>query len=211
MARICEKSDGDGSGIAVALPRGVSTLAAPPDRDDAGFSLIELVGVLVVMISVLSIGLGGFSMALNTVRGDASMNIVLWQLKLARETAINERRSVEVRFTMPNYMSVVRHDLPTGQTTISTAVLEHQTTFYLFPTMPDTPDAFGNAGPIAFGSATAYVFNAEGQLVDETGNILNGTVFIGKENTPMTARALTVFGPTSSIRTYSWNGAAWRH
>jgi type II secretory pathway pseudopilin PulG len=185
----------------------------PPDRDrdDAGFSLIELIGVMVLMVSVLGIGLGGFTIALNTVRGDASMNIVLWQLKLAREIAINQRRSVEIRFTPPNFLSVVRHDLPSGETVVSTAVLEHQAEFMTFDAIPDTPDGFGKDGAISFGDATEYMFDAEGELVDESGNIINGTVFIGKADTPMTARALTVFGPTSTIRTYRWNGAAWRH
>jgi type II secretory pathway pseudopilin PulG len=198
-------------GTAVALGLYVPVYPSSSDRGDAGFSLIELLGVLVVMVSVLGIGLGGFTTALNTVRGDASMNIVLWQLKLARETAINQRRSVEVRFTLPNYMTVVRKNIPTGETVVSTAVLEHQTQFYTFSSMPDTPDNFGKTGAISFGTATAYMFNAEGQLVDQAGNILNGTVFVGKPNTPMTARALTVFGPTSTIRSYRWNGAAWRH
>jgi type II secretory pathway pseudopilin PulG len=189
----------------------VSIHADPPDRGDAGFSLIELLGVLVVMVSVLGIGLGGFTMALNNIRGDASMNIVLWQFKLARETAINQRRSVEVRFTPPNFMSVVRRNIPNGETVISTAVLEHQSQFYAFVAMPDTPDAFGKTGAVSFGGATAYMFDAQGQFVDQTGNILNGSVFIGKPNTPMTARALTIFGPTSSIRSYRWNGGAWRH
>lgn len=197
--------------MSVALCRGVSRRFRSSPRSDAGFTVIELLGVLVVTVSVLGIGLGGFSMALNTVRGDASMNIVLWQLKLARETAINQRRSVEVRFTMPNYMQVVRRNIPSGETEVSTAVLEHQTQFYVFSSMPDTPDTFGRAAAIDFGAATAVMFNAEGQLVDQTGNIINGSVFIGRPGAPMTARALTVFGPTSAIRTYRWNGSAWRH
>jgi hypothetical protein len=167
-------------------------------------------GVLVVSLTVLSLGVGGFTMALNNIRGDASMNIVHWQLKMARETAINQRRSVEVRFTPPNFMSVVRRNLPNGETVLSTAVLEHQTQFYAFSSMPDTPDGFGKTSALSFGTATAFMFNAEGQFVDQTGAILNGTVYIGKPSTPMTARALTVFGPTSAIRSYRWNGAAWR-
>ena len=178
---------------------------------DAGFTVIELLGVLVLAGTVLAIGIGGFSTALDTVRGDASMNIVLWQLKLARETAINQRRSVQVTFTNPNYIEVDRREIPEGTTQVSTAVLEHQTQFLLFEGMPDTPDGFGRAAPIDFGEVDSISFNAEGQLVDEAGNIVNGSIFIGKPNAPMTARAVTVFGPTSNIRTYRWNGAAWRH
>lgn len=168
-------------------------------------------GVLLVSLTVLALGIGGFRTALDTLRGDASMNIVHWQLKMARETAINQRRSVELRFTPPNFMSIVRLNIPAGTTEISTAVLEHQTQFYVFPSIADTPDAFGNASAVDFGAATAIRFNSEGRLVDETGTVLNGTVFVGKPNAPMTARALTIFGPTSAIRTYRWNGAGWRH
>lgn len=180
-------------------------------RRDAGFSLVEVILTMALALGVLSIGLGGFSHLLDSVRGDASLNVVLWQFKLARETAINQRRFVEVRFTPPNMMSVVRRDLPSGETVISTAVLEHLTEFRLFPTVPDTPDSFGNTSALAFGAATAMMFDASGQFVDQSGNLLNGTVFIGKANAPETARALTVFGPTSTLRTYRWNGANWRH
>ncbi|MFO7301384.1 MAG: prepilin-type N-terminal cleavage/methylation domain-containing protein [Acidobacteriota bacterium] len=178
---------------------------------DDGFTMLEILAVIVVAVSLLSIGLGGFSLALDTVRGDASMNKVLWQLKLAREAAINQRRSVEVRFTPPNFVAVVRRDIPNGETVLSTTVLEHQTTFVLFPDLPDTPDRFGASAAIDFGGADAIMFNAEGQLVDETGNIVNGSIFIGRIGSPMTARALTVFGPTSTIRTYRWNGTEWRN
>jgi type II secretory pathway pseudopilin PulG len=178
--------------------------------NDAGFSVIEVLLVFLLMSSVLAIGLGGFTTALNTVRGDASMNIVLWQLKLARETAINQRRTVDVTFAQPSFITVTRRNIPNGTTVISTAVLEHQSQFYFFPTIPDTPDAFGRTAPVDFSGAATVLFNAEGQSTNAAGNIVNGTVFIGKVGAPLTARALTVFGPTASIRTWRWNGSAWR-
>lgn len=183
----------------------------PGAGHDDGFTLLELLAVIVVAVSVLSITLGGFSLALDTVRGDASMNKVLWQLKLAREAAINQRRSIEVRFEPPNFLSVVRRNIPNGETVISTAVLEHRTNFLRFPDLPDTPDGFGADAAIDFGGAAAIMFNAEGQLVDQGGNIVNGSIFIGRPAAPLTARALTVFGPTSTIRTYRWNGSEWRN
>ncbi len=182
-----------------------------PAPNDAGFTLIQVLIVFVLMSSVLGISLGGFTTALNTVRGDASMNIMLWQLKLARETAINQRRSVELNFTLPNFVSVVRRNIPNGTTVIATAVLEHQSQFYYFPAIPDTPDTFGRTNAIDFGGVATVMFNSDGQLTDGAGNIINGTVFIGKVGAPLTARALTVFGPTAGIRTYRWNGSAWRH
>jgi len=181
-----------------------------PRSGEAGFTLLELIAVLGLTMVVLGIGLGGFSQALANVQGDASLNIVQWQLKLARETAINQRRNVEIRFTNPNFMTVLRYEIPNGTTVISTAVLEHRSEFHLFATMPDTPDGFGRATPIDFGVAAVVLFTADGQVTDLAGNLINGTIFVGQPGKPMTARALTVFGPTAAIRTFKWNGSAWR-
>jgi hypothetical protein len=201
---------GAAPGTAVASARPVALRADPPRRVDAGFSVIELCGVLAVTVSLLGIGLGGLSVALDTVHGDAGMNAVLWQLKVAREAAISQHRPVEIRFRMPDSVSVVRHNLPTGETLISTATLEHRTEFYAFAGMPDTPDGFGKTGPVSFGPATAVMFNAEGELVDQAGRVIRGSVFIGNPDTPVTARAVTVGGPASTIRTYRWDRSAWR-
>jgi hypothetical protein len=47
-------------------------------------------------------------------------------------------------------------------------------------------------------------------LTDPAGNPVNGSIFIGQPGKPLTSRALTVFGPTATIRSYRWNGSAWR-
>ena len=48
----------------------------------------------------------------------------------------------------------------------------------------DTPDQFGNSSPIDFGSATSLTFRPNGILVDNAGNPVNGTVFIGVAEHP---------------------------
>jgi len=181
------------------------------DLRQAGFALPEILVVLALMAVVMGIGIGSFSNEMATVQGDADMNIVYWQLKLAREIAINQRRSVEVVFTPPNFISLVRHNLPNGTTVVSTAVLEHRTSFMLFAGMPDTPDGFGNATAVDFNNAQQVMFTADGLFTDATGNPVNGSVFIGEVNKPLSARAVTVFAPTAGIRTYRWTGSSWRH
>lgn len=165
---------------------------------------------MVVAAVVLGIFAGFYPPAVNTIQGDADMRVMYWQLKLARETAINERRAVELRFVPPNMLQLVRYDLPNGQTVISTAALEHQAQFLLFPGQPDTPDAFGRPQPISFSGAPVVLFTADGMLTDPAGNPVNGSIFIGQPGKPLTSRALTVFGPTATIRSYRWNGSAWR-
>ncbi len=192
-------------------PQGVRPPSPTRIADDRGFTLLQVLIVLVLAGIVMAMSLGGFDTALNTVRGDASMNIVLWQFKLARETAINQRRSVEVQFT-PAQLSErrapqhpERHDDDLdGRARQPDAVLS-------------CSRHAGHAGrvrsrpAIAFGGAATVMFNARRIVHRRAGNILNGSVFIGKVGTTMTARALTVFGPTATIRTYRWNGSAWRH
>jgi hypothetical protein len=172
--------------------------------------MIELVVVTFIIGVVLAMSVGFYPQAVQIVRGDADLRIVYWELKLARDTAITQRRTVEVRFTPPNMITTVRRNLPNGTTVLSTAVLEHNMRFLLFADQPDTPDTFGRNTPIDFGGAPLVMFTSDGMLTDGNGNAVNGTVFLGQPGRPMTSRALTVFGPTATIRTYRWNGAQWR-
>ena len=55
------------------------------------------------------------------------------------------------------------------------------------------------------------MFTADGLFVDQAGNLVNGSIFIGELGKPLSARAVTVFAPTAGIRTYRWTGSAWRH
>jgi hypothetical protein len=78
--------------------------------------------------------------------------------------------------------------------------------------LPDTPDAFGNTGPIAFGTATVIKFAPDGTLVDQSGQGLNGSVFMAIPNiqgTNLSARAITVLGSTGRVRGYRWDGSKW--
>jgi len=177
---------------------------------DEGFTLIEMLVVTFIMAVVLAMSVGFYPQAVQIVRGDADLRIVYWELKLARDTAITQRRTVEVRFTAPNIITTVRRNLPAGTTVLSTAVLEHNMQFMLFAAQPDTPDAFGRNVPIDFAGAVPVMFTPDGMLTDTNGNAVNGTVFLGQPGRPITSRALTVFGPTATIRTYRWNGAQWR-
>jgi prepilin-type N-terminal cleavage/methylation domain-containing protein len=177
---------------------------------DSGYSLLEVLAVITVASIMYGLAAGYYPQAAAAIQGDANMRIVNWQLKLARETAINERRDVEVQFIQPNTIRLVRHNIPNGTTVLHTAVLENRTEFLLFPSQPDTPDGFGRTQAVWFGGAAAVMFTADGMLTDAAGNPVNGSIFLGQVAKPMTARALTVFGPTATLRSYRWNGTGWR-
>lgn len=180
-----------------------------PGRE-GGFSLLELLVVIAIAGVTLAIGAGFFPQARDTIQGDANMRIVNWQLKLARERAINERRSIQVDFVAPNTIRLTRQEIPGGTTVLHTAVLENGTQFLLFPAQPDTPDGFGRPNPVWFGGTNAVMFTADGMLTDAAGTPVNGSIFLGQVGRPMTSRALTIFGPTATLRSYRWNGSEWR-
>ncbi len=160
---------------------------------------------------LLSSSLAWTQSAADSMQGDANQQIVVGQLATARETAINQRRTVEVDFLAPNTLQVIRHDLPSGTTQISSAVLQENLQFLRFPTVPDTPDLFGGNTALSFGSATSVMFTADGMFTDSNGNPVNGSIFVGRAGHTLSARALTIFGATARVRLYRWNGSAWTH
>lgn len=178
-------------------------------REEAGFSLPEILTIVALIGVLFGITIIAFQAAATTIQGDANLRILERQMKLARDTAIAQRRSVEVQFVPPNQLFVIRRDLPAGTTLLQSAVLEHNTTFLRFAGVPDTPDGFGGGGAINLGGAGVVMFTSDGMFVDGAGTPVNGTVYIGQNGKNVTQRAVTVFGSTARIRTYRWNGGQW--
>jgi hypothetical protein len=142
-------------------------------------------------------------------RTEAGLSQALETLRAARETAIAQRRNVEVRFIHPNVIQLVRQDVPVGTTVLRTVHLEGGLQFLQEPGAGDTPDRFGAGSAIAFGPSPSRMFTSEGTLVDAAGDVLNGTLFLADPSRPNSARAITVFGVTAFVRTWKWNGRAW--
>jgi Tfp pilus assembly protein FimT len=167
-----------------------------------------IVILLIATISAMSAAV--VPSVLTSMRADSSVAQALNPIRLARDRAIAERRNIEINFVTPNKIEIVREEIPGPATTLlSTTYLENNQEFRQFTGVPDTPDAFGVNGPIAFGGSPKMIFTSEGTLVDSVGDPLNGTVFLGIENQKTTARAITIFGPTALLRVWKWNGRDW--
>jgi prepilin-type N-terminal cleavage/methylation domain-containing protein len=176
---------------------------------DRGFSLVELLVVMALGLVVSAMAVLPYQSTAATTQADANLRIVEGQLKYARDAATSQRRPFELRITAPNILEIVRHNIPSGTTVVSTARLEHGIHFAIVGSTPDTPDGFGRATPVDFGDATSIRFTADGMCTDAAGNPVNGTIYLARPGEQATARALTVFGLSARVRGYRWNGTAW--
>jgi hypothetical protein len=184
-------------------------------RLEAGYSLMEMMLVVGIMgvvgsMAVIQMGQTGPSM-----KGDGAMRVVMAQVNAAREMSIAQRRQMQLGFINTNQITITRIEVPAATTLLSTVYLEGGLQYGLISGISDTPDAFGNNTSIYFGVATKIVFNSDGTLIDQSGNPLNGTVFIALPNQTMGApgarsfRAITIFGGTGRVRGYRWDGGRW--
>jgi Tfp pilus assembly protein FimT len=178
-------------------------------RGTPGFSLLELL-VIVALIAVLAalaqLAVGN---ALAAKQADAAMYQVLNGLQQSRQVAQAVRRNVEVQFVGTNQLRTSRLDGATA-TVLALATFENGAQYRQFSGVPDTPDAFGATSATSFGSATRIFFTTDGSLIDQSGVPVNGTIFLGVQSKPLTARAITILGASGHIQLYRWTGTLWR-
>ena len=180
-------------------------------RSQRGLTLVELLLVVGIMGIVGAMGTAQIATVRRSMQGDGAMRLVMSQLNIAREMAVTQRRTMEIKFVGTNWLQIVRHEVPAGLTTLSSVAFEGNVTYKLIPTITqDTPDTFGRTGaPLAFGTATTFTFSTDGTLIDNSGNPLNGTIFLAVVNVDRSQRAVTIMGGTGRVRGFKWNGFGW--
>jgi len=184
-------------------------------RDERGFSLLELmvvVGILGVLAAITIMVSPAF---MQHAKAESGIAQAMDALRVGRETAISQRRNVKIEFVGLTAIRTVRQDIGTngaitGSTVLSTVELENNMRFRLESGIPNTPDAFPlNGSAINFGSSPERMFTSEGTLVDQVGDVINGTVFLSVPGDPLSTRAISIFGPTALLRVWRWDGRQW--
>ena len=188
-----------------------------------GFSMTEVLITMTIIGIMFAIAIVAFTNELPTIRADSAMQLLEAQLRQARETAVDQRRNIQVTFQGTGEMLTVRQNLnvtTTPPTVISTTTLgdfildPNQMVFTVFKGLPDTPDGFGNSTAVNFNCGNpplpcTITFQGDGTMVDRTGASINGTVFIGNVGNTITARAVTILGATGRIKGYRYKTNAW--
>jgi Tfp pilus assembly protein FimT len=180
-------------------------------RGSAGFTLMEMMLMVSIMGILMSMAVLQISQSQPVAKSDGAMRIVLAQFNSARELAITQRRFMRLSMTAgSNQIQTLREEAPGPTLTVINSVyFEGGVTFELIGGVSDTPDAFGNSSAVAFGSATQIRFATDGTLIDQNGQLLNGTVFLGSAAIKRSVRAVTVLGSTGRVRGYRFDGLHW--
>ena len=176
-----------------------------------GYSTLEILMTVGIMGVLMSMALLQIGQTLPSIKGDGAMRVVIAQVNQAREMAIAQRRNMQLTFTSGNKVEVIRENWPGPTLTVLRSVyLESGAAFNLVSGIPDTPEAFGNSSAVYFGTATTIKFGTDGMLLDQSGNPINGSVFVSLGQQARSFRAVTILGSTGRVRGYRWDGRAWK-
>jgi prepilin-type N-terminal cleavage/methylation domain-containing protein len=198
-----------------------SWMTALLDESSArGFSTIELMVSLTIILIVSAVAITSLKPNLQQARVDAQMREVVDTFRQAREYAIRNRRYVQISFPANDQIQVTELNTLTpgagGVNPVLTTLTVAPPLVWNLDGMPDTPDAYGNAGAIEFesivnGPVGGMIFQSDGELLDGATLLpINGTVFMGYPGQQSTARAVTILGTTGRVRGWKSTGAtAW--
>jgi type II secretory pathway pseudopilin PulG len=190
-------------------------------RRASGFSLIEMVSVLGIIIVLASISFISLVPVMKQQRVTNAYNTTLSALRLARDNAVSQRTSYSVTFANGTSSSTI-----TVTPTLTTFLGAQNTSVYILPSdmrflaqtgLPSAaPDSYGSgltaidfgytANGGAGGQATIY-FCPDGSAEDAEGGAGNcsgswdgGVVYIARAGDLMSSRAVTLWGGTGRIR-----------
>lgn len=176
---------------------------------ERGFSLIETLVVASLSMVLMAMALVQINTSRATMNADNAMRLIMTELNRARDTAVAQRRNVQVTFANGNEIRMARLEIPLGSTPLRRAIMEGNIRFLLPSGTPDTADAFGAGSALDFDGNGTVIFNGDGMMVDSSGTVINGTVFLAAPNDQFATRAVTILGSTGRVRAYKRLNSTW--
>jgi len=176
-----------------------------------GFSLIELMVTVTIILVVSGVAILGMQPALQYSRVNNAYNITLAAIRQTRDFAVAQRQQYSVTFSnaaIPNTVTITQtgngnvlytYQLPTDVTyTVVTGI----------PTAANAvPDGFGSGTTaigfdqgVAGGVQNVIYFMPDGTGQDVNGNVNNGVIYIARAGQLYSSHAITVWGATGRMR-----------
>jgi prepilin-type N-terminal cleavage/methylation domain-containing protein len=179
-----------------------------------GFSLIEMMVVVALILIVLAFSIMAIQPALKQGRLTEGYNQTLMAMRQARDIAVAQRQIYFVTLNnaiVPNTITITQGS--TG-TVVATYSLPPDVAFDAELGLPNsstvaptTPDGFGTAANaidfdqgIVAGAKNVIYFYPDGSATDVLGNVNNGVVYIARPGFIDTSRAITLWGATGRLR-----------
>ena len=212
-----------GMQIRESQPR--SAIPVRRSRLTQGFSLLEMVIVMALVVIAASVTFISVQGAIRDQRTNGGFDNAFMQLRLARQRAIAERTRYIVTFGTPApALAVTPLGAPTAKSIqvyrwtttapplqISTADLPTDVNFQTIAGIPtgstSVPDGFGSGiTPIDFdqgvgpGAGNLVMFMPDGSAHDLAGNFDSGILYIARNGDLASSRAITVFGTSGRVR-----------
>jgi prepilin-type N-terminal cleavage/methylation domain-containing protein len=174
-----------------------------------GFSLLEVLTVSTLVLIGSTVAVIQYRTSVAVLDADKASNLVVGQIRYARQVAVDQRRNVELAFVESNRITVTRQDGGGATTVMSDVTLPPGYTFGLAAGVGDTPEGYGDDEPVQFGlDDTSGIFQGDGAFVSGAAVVMNGTVFtIGSGNG--SARAVTLTGASGRMKQYYIKDGAW--
>jgi prepilin-type N-terminal cleavage/methylation domain-containing protein len=176
-----------------------------------GFSLLELMVTVTIILIVSGVALMGMQPFLQFERVTNAYNITLGAIRQARDYAVAQRQPYSVTFSnagVPNTITITQ--VGNGNV-VTTYPLPTDVAFVAVNGIPTAanlvPDGFGaGAQAIQFdwnipaGAPNVIYFMPDGTAQDVAGNINNGVIYIARPTQLYSSHAITVWGTTGRIR-----------
>jgi type II secretory pathway pseudopilin PulG len=190
-----------------------------PAKPMLGFTLLEMMVAVSVFMVVSAIAFTSLGPAIKDARVSGSYNLILEQLRQARQLAIQNRKTYLVTFNpagLPpgihglqinvlnaGVVGAIYHDVP--------VTLPEDVHFQVIPGIPNTsqttPDNLGVGAlnihfdmGVSGGVRNQIYFFPDGSARDINNNINNGVVYIARDNDLYSSRAITLLGAAGRLR-----------
>jgi prepilin-type N-terminal cleavage/methylation domain-containing protein len=176
----------------------------------SGFSLVELMFVILIVLIVSAIALIQVRATLAYAKTDAALQTTLGTMRRVHELAIDQRRVYRVSIIAPRTIQTdqVAFDAFGNRTFVFVASIDlpTETQFVALTGIPTavgtTPDGLGggvNAIDLNVdngGGGTQVYFQPDGRALDNNNRINSGVVYIARPADLLSSRAVSILGST---------------
>ncbi len=198
-------------------------------RGQGGVSLVELILVIAIMATVVSIGILQYA-SMRRLNSSTAIPLQLKiQLRLARQQAMSQRRAVTLQYDdQTKQVSIIRQPAagkavlslpnfpkPTGSVQVSSTTLTGNGVapselVYGPPGSVSSSLSDGTSlTSLPTNKKITITFQPDGSVIDANGTPVNFALFFYNSKAPnLTASAVSILGSAGRIKTWTYNGNA---